>query len=394
MNVNNVTDNNIAILPTKIQKKNFNKNNNKFVNNPVNLNNSPNAIYNIAFGANISKPLSIVERYEGCLLGGALGDAFGAPIEKDSMQYIKYKFKGNLNHLLKNKDGISEFSDDTQMTLFTIEGLTKAVLRFPTDSVNFYKEILKSYQNWYKTQMQDVVSDNSNGLMSIPVLYKQRAPGDTCLNAIKSGKFGTISAPINDSAGNGGIMRIAPVGLLYSKNPDVAFKVGASIAALTHGNVRAYLPAGYMSALISNLSNGKNLMDAINDSNKILSNYPEHKGVLDKINLALELSQKDINDAKAIEKIGAGWTGDEALAIALFSNLRHMNNFKHTIISAANHSGDSDTTAAIAGNISGIINGTPNIPTSWKKSVQLKELLSQYAKYLNILSNVNLTPSL
>ena len=393
MNVNAISNSNV-ILPTHFQMKKLKKANDKFTNSSINLNDSPNAIYNIMFKANINKSLSKVEQYEGCLLGGALGDAFGAPIEKDSMQYIKYKFKGNLNHLLKNKDGVSEFSDDTQMTLFTIDGLTKAVLRFPTDSVNFYKEILKSYQNWYKTQMQDVVSDNSNGLMSIPILYKQCAPGDTCLSAIKSGKFGTINTPINDSAGNGGIMRIAPVGLLYSKNPDIAFKVGASIAALTHGNARAYLPAGYMSALISHLSNGKNLMDAINESNKILSNYPEHKGILDKINLALELSKKDINDTKAIEKIGAGWTGDEALAIALFSNLRHMNNFKHTIISAANHSGDSDTTAAIAGNISGIINGTPNIPTSWKKSVPLKELLSQYAKYLNILSNVNLTPSL
>ena len=75
------------------------------------------------------------------------------------------------------------------------------------------------------------------------------------------------------------------------------------------------------------------------------------------------------------------------MSIALYSNLKHNKNFKKTVITAANHDGDSDTTAAIAGNLSGLICGTSGIPSSWKKSIQMKNLLADYSRTLSILSD-------
>lgn len=329
-----------------------------------------------------------LERFEGCLLGGAIGDAFGAPLEKHPMKYIEQKFHGKLQHLLKTKDNIAEFTDDTQMTLFTIEGLTEAFLKYTETETKFYKEILKAYQNWYKTQTEEfILSMKNRGLMDIPELYQQKAPGNTCISALKTGLFGTKENPINDSAGNGGVMRVAPVGLLYKNDAKKAFEVATNIAALTHGNPNGYLPAGFLASLIAHIVQGFNLEEAITKSKDILKTYKNNEQLLNKIKLAENLFKENITEDEAINKIGSGWTGDEALAIALYSNLKHNGNFKKTIVVAANHDGDSDTTAAIAGNIAGLMCGTSEIPTSWSKSIQVRDLFSTYSRILSVLSD-------
>ena len=74
---------------------------------------------------------------------------------------------------------------------------------------------------------------------------------------------------------------------------------------------------------------------------------------------ALELAGSDIPDQVAIESIGGGWTGHEALAIAIYSAIKHQDSFEDAVISCVNHSGDSDSTGAICGNIMGcLLSGT------------------------------------
>lgn len=64
---------------------------------------------------------------------------------------------------------------------------------------------------------------------------------------------------------------------------------------------------------------------------------------------ALDLAFTDIEDHHAIESIGGGWTGHEALAIAIYSAARHRDSFEDAVVSCVNHSGDSDSTGAICG---------------------------------------------
>ena len=386
MNVNTIGSN-VTILPTHSKQNKLNNRNNKFVNDVINLNNSPNAIYNINFRGLNAHP-TMLERSEGCLLGGAIGDAFGALIETLNINDIKAKYgKMGLQYIPK-KNHIYEITDDTQMSLFTIEGLLKSYLKNKNlDTEPDYSCIYDSYQNWYKTQTipYDEV-ENKNGLMGMKDLYQRKLPGITCLNALSYHIPGKVGQKLNNSAGNGGAMRIAPIGILYHKNPELAFTIGMKSAALTHSHPNAYLPAGYLAALIANIINNQNFNEALANTLKILRKYPESENFLKKINSAKNLSNKNLQDEEAINLIGLGATGDEAIAISIYSILKNDGNFKGALATAINHSGDSDTTGAITGNIIGAILGSNKIPRSWKEHIQFSNTLCNYAKILHKIS--------
>jgi hypothetical protein len=95
---------------------------------------------------------------------------------------------------------------------------------------------------------------------------------------------------------------------------------------------------------------------------------------------AIKLSESDVPEVEAIHSIGEGWVGDEALAIATYSVLKHPDNVKDSILCAVNHKGDSDSTGAIAGNMIGAYLGFDAIPSDWVKHIELKELLEDISK--------------
>ena len=365
-----------------------NKNNNQNLqpNSHTDLNKDPKAIYNVSFSANLSTPvITKLERFEGCLFGGAIGDAFGAKIEMMSLDKIKALYgKASLKYIPKTGDKY-KVTDDTQMTLFTTEGLLKSLLK--NNNLNVepdYNEIYKSYLNWYKTQTADFADiKDKNGIMSVSSMFERHLPGRTCLEALKSNIMGTLEAPINNSAGNGGIMRIAPVGILYNHNPELAFKIGVKCAAMTHGNPRAYLPAGFQASLIAELINGKSLNEAIEKSIKILKEYKHSEYILAKIEQGINLAKTDLSPLEAINLIGKGNTGDEALSIALYSILKNSAKIKASFTTAINHSGDSDTIGAITGNILGAMNGIKEFPRNWKDNIEYSEWMNRFAKALN-----------
>jgi hypothetical protein len=73
-------------------------------------------------------------------------------------------------------------------------------------------------------------------LLNISGLKISRVPGNTCISSLNSGVCGTVESPINNSKGCGGVMRMAPVGLMWYNEPDYAFKLGCDLAAITHGH--------------------------------------------------------------------------------------------------------------------------------------------------------------
>ena len=191
-------------------------------------------------------------RIVGSLIGGAIGDALGYQIE----------FKRNVQdkEVTKYKDDKGIISDDTQMTLFTANGLiwreTRGAMRgialLPPDAV------YESYLDWLDTQNNTNNHDKKiSWIKDIKELNIPRAPGNTCISALSSGKKGTIDNPINDSKGCGGIMRVAPLGL-YMRNPEYAGKYAAEISAITHGHPLANIPS-YVFELNNN--------DGINETN-------------------------------------------------------------------------------------------------------------------------------
>jgi ADP-ribosylglycohydrolase len=83
-----------------------------------------------------------------------------------------------------------------------------------------------------------------------------------------------------------------------------------------------------------------------------------------------------------IEKLGLGWVGEEALAISLFCCLLYSENFEKGVLAAINHSGDSDSTGSITGNILGLINGLNKIPEAWIKNLRHYQLVEKMGKEL------------
>ena len=322
--------------------------------------------------------IEIKNRIKGSLLGGAVGDALGYQIE----------FKRNIKdkEITRFKDkGI--ISDDTQMTLFTANALIwretresmRGISMLPVDAIYL------GYKDWLDTQFNIKDEKSISWIKEIPELNIPRAPGNTCISALSSGKKGTIEDPINDSKGCGTVMRVAPIGL-YIRNEIDAGKIAAESSAITHGHQLAIIPS-YVLASMLNLIVYKNLdiLSALNESfDNMLKNYnifnkdyiKYFKELIDK---AVKLSSSDLSDQEAINELGEGWVAEEALAIAIYSCLKYKDSFEDTIVCAINHDGDSDSTGAIAGNIIGAYLGVESIPNYYLDNLEIKDIITEIA---------------
>ena len=322
------------------------------------------------------------KHFRGCLIGGAVGDALGCPVEFLQLEEIKKNYGSDgITELVVGKSGKAKITDDTQMTLFTAEGLLRAATRHSQKGIcHIPSVVFNAYHRWLVTQGFQVKGtlENLDGyLIGISNLHEKRGPGDTCLSSLKSGQMGTIDKPINNSKGCGGVMRAAPVGLFCSRQN--AFKIGAECGALTHGHPSGYLSAGVLAHMIACIIEGVHLEDAVSDSLAELLKYNGHEECYNLIRKAVELSQNDTEPQSALSTLGEGWVGDEAIAMAIYCALKQKTDFKKALILSVNHKGDSDSTGAITGNILGAYLGLEAIPADWFQQVELAEVLVQVA---------------
>ncbi len=390
-----------SINQIKNYRKNTNKQRTKSVTNHRNDKAtssllSANAYYNIqnmklAFSGvkkveNESKSDAILRsRYEGCLLGGAIGDAYGAPVEFMKLKRIKKLFgeKGLTKLIANNKYGGIRFTDDTQLTLFTADGLLRSAVKdgkvsYPPD----YDTMFASYRNWYKVCCQN--KDVKNGWISkIKGLRGEKCSGKTIMSTLSQAKKGSLSHPINQSKSCGGVMRSAPIGLMYNKNPEEAFDVAVNATALTHGHPISYLAAGVYAAMIANLVNGESIYDSITNSMQILRKQEHSEELCEIIDKAIDLAFNDqIEPQVAMKELGHGWDADEAVAMAVYASLKTPNNYEQVLINSINHDGDSDTVASIAGGIVGTALGIEKIPSHLRKKVAMERVIIDVARDL------------
>jgi ADP-ribosylglycohydrolase len=322
------------------------------------------------------------EHYRGCLLGGAVGDALGWPVEFLKLQEIRNRFgEAGVTTMKTNEDSIAEITDDTQMTLFTAEGIMRARSRWAERGGACHPPsiVYHAYLRWFDTQYGPGAIDSiylNSWLHKVPELHVMRGPGHTCLSALRSGIMGTIDKPVTDSKGCGGVMRMAPIGLFCCWDK---FKIGCECAAITHGHPSGYIPAGMLAQIISCIVESKSLDTAIFDA---ITKATEYEGYEESVSAVLEarqLAQSDIAPLDAIQQLGEGWVGEEALAIAVYCSLKFQNDFKQAVLTAVNHDGDSDSTGAITGNILGAYLGVGAIPEEWLAVLELKDVIIELA---------------
>lgn len=186
---------------------------------------------------------SLASRRRGCLLGGAIGDALGATVEFWTLSEIRSRLgPSGVTDFLPAYGTPGAITDDTQMTMFTAEGLIRAGVRWHERGICHVPSVVwRAYLRWLLTQGHppaDPDFEPDGWLIGHDLLWSSRAPGQTCLSALRSGVRGTPLERPNDSKGCGGLMRIAPVGLVALR----PFQLGCELAALTHGQ-----PTGFLS---------------------------------------------------------------------------------------------------------------------------------------------------
>ncbi|MGN7249403.1 ADP-ribosylglycohydrolase family protein [Arthrobacter sp. SAFR-014] len=352
-------------------------------------------------------------RIHGCLLGGALGDSLGYAVEFDSISEIRRRFGAAGLRDFSALDGGAHFSDDTQMTLYTVDGIVEA-LEWANSGVGADANacVWLAYLRWLDTQGVPVPESaprpQPRWIDAQEVLRHRRAPGNACLSGLATGEMGTAARPVNpESKGCGTVMRSAPFGLVPHIPADSVYKLSADAASLTHGHPSARQSAGAFSLLIYSLVQGSGLAEAaqaalerVLGDNEAAPELRERLG--DAVRLAGEAVQAGasvLSPEDLVRELGEGWVAEEALAVGLYAVLATaprtqgesaegdrapdpVEHFKAAIAVAINHSGDSDSTGSIAGNILGAYYGTDCLPADWLAALEAPEVIRGMAGQL------------
>ena len=334
------------------------------------------------------KAKRVPDSIRGCLMAGAVGDALGYEVEFMSRRSILSRFGENgITKFALDRNGKALISDDTQMTLFTangmLMGLTRGYMRGIGGRPEKYVDI--AYLDWYYTQTgkkREMLIDDwhPTWLRDLPEMAHLRAPGNTCLSACESLFRGEKAQ--NNSKGCGGIMRVAPMALLdagYASRNENSYSIeelaeaGGEIAEVTHKHPLGFLPASLLTVLLYKVipMTAKQVQEEIDgivaDTVNILDRiykgkYDADKRYLKELTMkAVQLAHSDISDADAIRQLGEGWVAEETWAIALYCAIRHIDSVEDAIIASVNHDGDSDSTGSVCGNIMGAIYGYEHI---------------------------------
>jgi len=345
-----------------------------------------------------------INKIRGSLVGGAIGDALGYPVEFMGYDYIidKYGGKGITRFELNN--GLALISDDTQMTLFTANGILNAysylkghgIMRWPLSYIR------DAYVEWYKTQYEEPsgIQNATCRLCEIDELYSERAPGTTCMGALRNIMY--HKRVQNESKGCGGIMRVSPIalyGAVHNIGIEDTTLLACDAARITHQHPLGFLSAGIFAYFLyelvrkddpidmvwgkSTLKHGFEVLRSLKDDYS-KENYAEQVGrYIDELQRGtegvLDFVSNGLSDVDAIHQLGGGWTGEEAWYIALFCTMRHLDNFENAVCAAVNHSGDSDSTGAICGNLMGTIVGYDVIPDYYKSCLELRNVIEKMA---------------
>ena len=313
------------------------------------------------------------EKARNILIAGAIGDACGYNVEFLGTQQILKRYGGNVT-LDNALDAYC--SDDTQMTLFCLEGIKGREYK-PLPEI--CEAIRISYLDWLCTQSERSCQGSFGRQKQ---LHKLMAPGHTCLSALEAGGAGTMQKPINGSKGCGGAMRAAPCGLLPNLAAQDCFMLGCMQAALTHGHPDGYLPSGFLSCMLRLSLDGAPFGQAFEEARRILQTYPDSAPFCSYLDRCAQTFGKPFaSPAEMTELLGEGWTGDEAVGLALHA-CSAANSFAQAIEISVNHNGDSDSTGSIAGQLYAAFRPIHQRDLDFFSRLDLREILEESLRSL------------
>jgi ADP-ribosylglycohydrolase len=295
------------------------------------------------------------DRAAAILYGLALGDALGAPVEFLSLAQIKTRY-GALG--IQEPPSPALYTDDTQMTLALAEGLLDAGLTTPVD-----------------VQMQAVGSRFIEWLHSRD---NNRAPGHTCIQGVQKFEAGASwsESGLAGSKGCGSAMRVAAIGCLYQHDEERLREISIASGLITHRHPTA-IAASVAAAYAIKLA-----LDGVAVSQFLPRIMAFTDGLSDELDAALYgvgHAGAWADEERALDHIGQGWTGEEAVALAFYCVIRYPDDYAACVRRAANTEGDSDSIACIAGGILGARLGLDAVPADWRERCENKDYLDDLA---------------
>ncbi|TMR95088.1 ADP-ribosylglycohydrolase family protein [Nonomuraea basaltis] len=343
--------------------------------------------------------MDVQDRVRGCLLGGAIGDALGAPIEFQSLREIRkhHGTDGISGYVADWRGNTGLITDDTQMTLFTVEGLIRADHASRSSAAGagdareaVVESVRQAYLRWLDTQNHRTpppadLPHRTGLLREEGWLYSRRAPGNACLSGLHRHFPGPSApgepGPVNpDSKGCGTVMRSAPFGLA-ERDAREAFELAAACAQITHGHPTGYLAAGAFAAIIAYLMAGEALEPAVHRALDLLTGYPAHEETTEALRAALARAAEGPPSPERAESLGGAWVAEEALAIGVYCALAEPS-VERALLLSVNHSGDSDSTGSVCGNLLGTLHGAAALPAAWLRPLEGRDTIERLAAEL------------
>ncbi len=306
-----------------------------------------------------------IDRYRGCLLGLATGDAVGTTLEFEppgTFTPIQDMVGGGPFGLQPG-----QWTDDTSMALCLAESLIEQNGFDPTDQ-------LKRYLQWYQVgylsstgQCFDIGNTTYSALMQFE----------------RTGK--PYSGSTNSrSAGNGSLMRLAPVPLFFACNPKEAIEMSAESSRTTHGAETAVDACRYFGALIVGAVNGASREELLSSHYSPIPNYWDENPLVEEIDT---IAAGSFKHRQPPEIRGTGYVV-ESLEAALWA-FYHSQSFAEGCLFAVNLGDDADTTGAVYGQLAGAFYGEQGIPQSWRDKLAHCDLIEGFAEQLFSLAQSN-----
>lgn len=297
------------------------------------------------------------DKYRGAILGLAIGDALGAPVE--------FQMPGDFDIVTDFMDTprfelpAGHWTDDTAMALCLANSLIEKGFD-PDDQV-------ERYLRW----LSDGYCSSTGKAIGV---------GQTVLRALsrfRPGESPYIGVTGRYADGNGTLMRIAPIALYFRKNPIEAMKYAELSSKITHGSMLCAQACQYYTGLIIGALNGVPKEKILSHSFSPVENYWQEHQMTDEIQNVVAGSYKEI-EPPDIQGRGYVVKSMEAALWAFYSS----ETYEDGVLKAVNLGDDADTTGAIYGQLAGAYYGMQQIPTHWIDGIARKEDLVKVADEL------------
>ncbi|MFJ3232407.1 ADP-ribosylglycohydrolase family protein [Streptomyces sp. NPDC086787] len=322
-------------------------------------------------------------RVRGTLLGAAVGDALGAPVDGLTTEEIRAAY--GAEGLVGPAFGYGRrgaVTHHTQLTLFTVDGLIRAQVRRDTGAWHPPTDLHRAYLRWAVTQRDwgpDERRAEDGWLARQEWLYARRDPSRPLLTGFGDERMGTLETPKNPAeTGPEAVARSAPFGLLVGWEPQLVMQLAVECAAQSHGHSTAYLSAGAFAVIVHALAQGESLDGAVQRSLALLAVRPGHQPVSDALQHALGAVRQGMPGPARVEELTGDGAADGLLAAAVYCALVGEE-VRHGLCLAVNQSGPSGAAGALTGALLGALHGETALPPAWLTELEGRATILELA---------------